>query len=34
MCDRREEGAETVDLGLASADVGQVPTSRVAEHIS
>ena len=29
-----EEDAETVDLGPASADGGQVPTSRVAEHIS
>ena len=28
------EDAETVDLGPASADGGQVPTSRVAEHIS
>jgi branched-chain amino acid transport system permease protein len=30
----QEEDAETVDLGHASADGGQVPTSRVAEHIS
>jgi hypothetical protein len=30
----QQEDAETPDLGLATAGVGQVPATRVAEHMS